>query len=83
MSRSRHLFPALLLALAAVFVPAGAHAYIGPGGIISGLGALLAAVAAVGAALAGFFWFPLKRLYRKIRRRDREEEAAGPATPGV
>ena len=28
----------------------------------------------VGAAIFGFFWFPLKRLYQKLRGEDDEEE---------
>lgn len=37
-------------------------AYGGPGSIVSGIGALLAVLAAVAAAVVGFFWFPIKRL---------------------
>jgi hypothetical protein len=41
-----------------------AFAYGGPGSVISGIGAFLAAVAALLATLFGFIWFPLKRLYK-------------------
>lgn len=41
-------------------------AYGGPGSVISGIGAFLAAVAALVATLFGFLWFPLKRLYRRL-----------------
>lgn len=51
-------------------------AYGGPGSVISGIGTLIAAVAAVFAALFGFVWFPLKRLYQKLTE-DPEEEAEG------
>lgn len=49
-------------------------AYGGPGSVISGIGTLLAAIAAVLAALFGFIWFPLKRLYTKLTENSTEEE---------
>lgn len=52
---------------AALLIPEAAHAYGGPGSIISGIGALLAVVAAIGAAIFGFVWYPLKKLTRRIR----------------
>lgn len=54
------------LALTLLVSPEMAHAYGGPGSVISGIGALLAALGALLAALFGFVWFPLKRLYRKV-----------------
>lgn len=54
-------------AVAALFLPETVHAYGGPGSIISGIGALLAVVAALGAAIFGFVWYPLKKLIRAIR----------------
>lgn len=47
-----------------------ADAYVGPGGVISGIGTFLALIAAVVAALFGFLWFPIKRLWRRMRRRE-------------
>lgn len=70
---NRPLAASALLALAAVLLlPASLQAYGGPGSVITGLGALLAVVAALVAALFGFFWFPVKRLVRKIRGTDEE-----------
>ncbi len=54
----------LLLVAVIALVPDSAFAYGGPGSVISGIGAFLAAVAALLATLFGFIWFPLKRLYR-------------------
>ena len=54
--------------------PDAALAYGGPGSVISGIGTLLAAIAAVLAALFGFIWFPLKRLYAKLTEDATEEE---------
>lgn len=63
-----HRFVTAGLALAALLAsPAPALAYGGPGSVITGIGALLAVVATLFAALFGFVWFPLKRLYRKVR----------------
>jgi hypothetical protein len=67
---------ALLVGLALFTTPDAAYAYGGPGSVISGIGTLIAAVAAVFAALFGFIWFPLKRLYQKLTE-DPEEEAEG------
>lgn len=56
---------ALLLVAAVLFAPDAALAYGGPGSVISGIGAFLAAIAALLATLFGFIWFPLKRLYKR------------------
>ncbi|MFB6231616.1 MAG: hypothetical protein ABEL04_10720 [Salinibacter sp.] len=68
------------IAVGIVFLvsPDAVHAYGGPGSVISGIGTLLAAAAAVLAALFGFVWFPLKRLYAKLTEDspDEEEEVA-------
>jgi hypothetical protein len=62
--------PILLLSLLAAGLfaaaPDSVFAYGGPGSVISSIGAFLAAVAALLAALFGFIWFPLKRLYQKM-----------------
>ena len=70
-----------VLALLAISVvlsvsPDAAYAYGGPGSVISGIGTLLAAAAAVLAALFGFVWFPLKRLYAKLTEDAADEEEA-------
>lgn len=72
----RHRTIVVTLVLAAVFVlPESVFAYGGPGSIVTGIGALLAAVAAVAAAVIGFFWFPLKRLMQKLRDRREDDES--------
>lgn len=72
----RAALAALLIGLALVTAPDAVYAYGGPGSVISGIGTLIAAIAAVFAALFGFIWFPLKRLYQKLTE-DPEEEAEG------
>lgn len=65
--RPSTLLLATLIAAAALVAPDAVHAYGGPGSIISGIGALLAALAAITAAIFGFLWYPLKRLMRMLR----------------
>ena len=61
----------------AILAPEAVLAYGGPGSVISGIGAFLAAVAALLATLFGFIWFPLKRLYKSWA----EEETAMEEAP--
>ena len=73
---------AFLLMIAVLFVPEAALAYGGPGSVISGIGAFLAAVAALLATLFGFIWFPLKRLYKSWTEEEtpaEETEASQPS----
>jgi len=59
-------------------------AYIGPGGGLSAVGALLALAAAILIAGIGFLWYPLKRLRRNLRSRAaRNEERTPPSEPPV
>ncbi len=51
--------------LLVVFLQQPALAYVGPGTGIAALGALLAIIAGVIAAIFGFLWYPIKRLLRK------------------
>lgn len=72
---------AFLLFIVALFLtPEVTLAYGGPGSVISGIGAALAAIAALLATLFGFIWFPLKRLYKSMTEDETstEEAAAGP-----
>lgn len=76
--RALALLAVLLGGLAAT--PTAALAYGGPGSVVTGIGALLAAIAAIGAALFGFFWFPAKRLIQKLRGEEEpveEEDETG------
>lgn len=70
------------LALAGAIVcgtPMAAAAYVGPGAGLSALGSLLALIAAVFVAIAGFVWYPVKRLLR--RRAPTEATAETRADP--
>ncbi|MGE3175275.1 MAG: hypothetical protein AB7O97_21800 [Planctomycetota bacterium] len=43
--------------------------YVGPGGMLSAIGAFVALVLALVLAVVGFVWYPIQRLLRALRRR--------------
>lgn len=49
--------------------PGTAFAYVGPGAGLSALGWLFALLGAVGLAIVGFVWYPIRRLLRRARRK--------------
>ena len=69
---------ACALALFILATPFPASAYIGPGAGLSALGSLVALIGGFFLLLAGFVWYPVKRMLRS-RARDRDGKAA-PAT---
>ena len=54
-------------------LPFPAFAYLGPGGGITAIGALIALLFAVLYTFFGFIWFPLKRLLKKIRNKKTDQ----------
>ncbi|MDX1540808.1 MAG: hypothetical protein R3349_05340 [Geminicoccaceae bacterium] len=60
-----------------------AFAYVGPGAGLTAIGSLVALFAAVGLAIVGFVWYPIKRLRRRRAGADKKvaekpvEKAAG------
>jgi hypothetical protein len=54
----------LALGLFIMALPLPAAAYIGPGAGLSAIGSLVALVGAFFLLLAGFVWYPVKRLLR-------------------
>jgi len=56
-------------------LPEPAMAYIGPGAGLTAIGAFLAVVVGLIAALFGFMWYPLKRLIRKWKKRGHDTQA--------
>lgn len=73
----RNLSVAGAVALAIVLFPSAAAAYVGPGGIITAIGAFFALLFALVAAFAGFIWLPLKRLLIWLRSRRKGELHSG------
>ncbi len=63
---------ALLLVL---FIPQPVLSYVGPGAGIAAIGAFLAIVAGVIAAIFGFLWYPIKRLLRKLKKSQSKNNA--------
>jgi len=52
-------------------------AYLGPGGVLSTIGSLLALVGAVVLGIFGFVWYPMKRWLRgRKARQERDAEEA-------
>ena len=69
--------------LAGLFAAVPAYAYVGPGAGLTAIGSLVALFAAVGLAIVGFVWYPVKRLRRRRQGADKKpaekqaEKAAG------
>lgn len=77
--RKEALSALTLVALLLVLTPSTAYAYVGPGGILTAIGAMLALFAAIVAAFAGFLWYPLKRLLAWTHTIRGRPEPGGPA----
>ncbi|HEY9198823.1 MAG TPA: hypothetical protein VIR60_05600 [Gammaproteobacteria bacterium] len=76
MKWKEHSLPMLTgLLLSGALFPATASAYVGPGAGLSAVGAIFALVAALGLAVVGFVWYPVKRLLQ--RNSSRTADAAG------
>jgi hypothetical protein len=42
-----------------------AEAYLGPGAGLSAIGSVVSVISAVFLAIAGFIWYPIKRLFKR------------------
>jgi len=62
-----------LAAFAVLLVSLPAHAYVGPGAGLSAIGVVVALIGALFLMIAGFVWYPVKRL---LKRRDRQRQPA-------
>jgi len=63
----------LLSVILVTCFPRPAAAYVGPGTGLSAVGAFLALVAGIFAAVAGFLWYPIKRILGKKKRREPDQ----------
>jgi len=43
-----------------------AEAYLGPGAGLSAIGSVVSVISAVFLAIAGFIWYPIKRLFKRV-----------------
>ena len=66
----------IIFFLLALLIPFSSFAYLGPGAGLSAIGSILAFVGLILLLLLGFFWYPLKKLLKKIRS-DKDKETGG------
>jgi len=57
----------IIFFLLALLTPSSTFAYLGPGAGLSAIGSVLAFVGLILLLILGFFWYPLKKLMKKIR----------------
>ncbi|SLN70693.1 hypothetical protein PEL8287_03924 [Roseovarius litorisediminis] len=62
------------LGLLLFVVATPAHAYIGPGAGLGAIGTVIAVLAAVVLLVAGFVWYPVKRLLKKRSTQDDKKQ---------
>lgn len=64
----------VLFAFAYAIIPfQSAYAYIGPGGGLTAIGAILALIAVIVVTFFGFLWYPIKRFRKKLRERKSQQ----------
>ncbi|MGI9350090.1 MAG: hypothetical protein ACR2O3_00890 [Rhizobiaceae bacterium] len=51
-----------------------AFAYLGPGAGLSALGSLLALIGIVVLAIAGFLWYPIKRMVTRSKTKEKKND---------
>ncbi len=73
-SRSFAPIVALALAAALAILPGSALAYIGPGVGAGAIGAVLGVVGSIFLALFAVIWYPIKRLLRRGKQKQRNDE---------
>lgn len=78
LAEARHAVAASLL-LSTIFGAMPALAYVGPGAGLTAIGSLVALFAAVGLAVVGFVWYPIKRLRRRRQTADKKVAEKSPA----
>jgi len=57
-----------------IVFPHAAHAYIGPGLGAGAVAVVVGVLASIGLALIAILWYPLKRLFKKIRGSNNKSE---------
>jgi len=76
--RSILIFSLMVIALL-LATPQDAGAYIGPGAGISALGSVLALIGGIFLAIAGFLWYPIKRLLAKFKQKRSTDKKVTPS----
>ncbi len=59
----------LCIAVGLLFAPS-VYAYVGPGAGLSAIGSILAFIGAILLMIVGFFWYPLKRLIKGLKKQE-------------
>jgi len=59
--------------LLVLLAPFSAFAYLGPGAGLSAIGSVLAFVGVILLLILGFFWYPLKKLMKKMKSDNGQE----------
>lgn len=62
-----------------LFAPLPAYAYIGPGAGIAAIGTFIALIGGILLAIAAFFWYPIKRLLAKIKKKRKSRHESTPS----
>ena len=68
------IFVISVICAAIVFLPFMAYAYVGPGLGLGALGAILGILLSVFLAVIAIFWYPIKRLFGKRRKKKEKHE---------
>lgn len=71
----------LIILIVLTIASSSAEAYVGPGLGLGVLGALLGGILAFFLAILGVFWYPIKRLLKKKKSPDPNEEEKAPNYP--
>jgi hypothetical protein len=71
----------LIVLILLTIASSSADAYVGPGLGLGVLGALFGGILAVFLAILGVFWYPIKRLLKKKKSPDPNEEEKAPNNP--
>ena len=77
--RLRYLHLVLLLGAVLAASSSAAYAYVGPGAGLSAIGSVVSVAAAMLLAVAGFVWYPLKRLFKRVPRGGANSIAGNPS----
>jgi hypothetical protein len=64
------IFFMAMLMLLTLTISRDAQAYVGPGAGLSAIGSVLAFLCTVFLLIVGFFWYPVKRLLKRIKRKN-------------
>jgi len=68
----------VIAGVAALALAQPAQAYVGPGAGLTAIGTVLALLAALGLAIVGFVWYPIRRLRRRLK-----ADAGAQGAPGA